>query len=266
MARGFGVLGFWGFGAGWTIIGGPATEVIAGSAGVFELDSSGNIWQYDGTPYQWTEIGGPGAEFAEGDGHLYGLGPSSNYIAEYNGTPNSWTIVGGPATWMWAGLDGLIAMAPYGTTQDVWRYNNTPNNWTDISVEGSFFAVGSGAIYRASGDYHTVSMWTGGTTWTPILTTTSDVEQIFANTAGVYIKTDDNVIGEQYFQYQGTPGDWSNIGTGPWVPAPAAESRTGLYGDTFDDNGVTAVDLYSGSGTTWTVIGGPADPRLAAGD
>lgn len=59
--------------------------------------SSGDIWEYNGTPNSWTEIDGPGKEFAEGGGHLYGLGPNGAYVAEWNGTPGSWTVIGGPA-------------------------------------------------------------------------------------------------------------------------------------------------------------------------
>ena len=254
-----------GLSSGWTIIGGPATHIYAGSAGVFETDSSGNIWMYNGTPYSWTEIGGPGAEFAEGGGHLYGLGPDRSYVAEWNGTPNSWTIVGGPAILIWAGTDGLIAMAPYGTTEDVWRYNGTPNDWSDISTFGDDFAVGSNTIYKVSNDFTTVSQWNGGTSWTPILTGADDIQSLVGGDNGVYIQDDTEASGEEYFKYDGTPSAWTQIGDLS-SPIPDAESRTSLYGVTFDDSGPTGVDLYSGSGTSWTVIGGPADPALAAGD
>ena len=69
-----------GLSEGWTIIGGPASEIYAGSAGVFATNpSTGDIFEYNGTPGNWTEIGGPGAQFAEGGGHLYGLAPDSSY-------------------------------------------------------------------------------------------------------------------------------------------------------------------------------------------
>ena len=261
-----------GYSSGWIEIGGPATQIYAGSAGVFELDASGNIWVYNGTPFSWTEIGGPGDEFAEVGGHLYGLGPNDNYVAEWNGTPNSWTIIGGPAGWITAGTDGLVAGAPTGTTQDVWHYNGTPNNWTDISGPGEGFVVGENAIYRVNEDRDNVSVWTGGTTWTTILST--GIDDLLDPTGGdwgleVSFQTSDTQPW-QYLKYDGTPGAWSLIGGG--VPGPDATpivaSRTSLFGVTDDgtDGRVATVDIYSGSGTSWTVIGGPADPRLAAGD
>jgi hypothetical protein len=259
-----------GLSTGWIEIGGPATKIYAGSAGVFELDASGNIWMYNGTPFSWTEIGGPGDEFAEGGGHLYGLGPNDDYVAEWNGTPNSWTIIGGAAGWITAGTDGLLAGAPYGTTEDVWHYNGTPNNWTDISGPGYGFVVGQNAVFRVNEDRDTVSEWTGGTTWTTILTVgINDLLDPVGGDAGLYISYETSDAGPvQYLEYDGSPNNWSVIGGGPGaVPTPIVESRTSLFGVTDGSNGrVANVDVYSGSGTAWTVIGGPADPSLAAGD
>lgn len=260
-----------GYSTGWIEIGGPATQLYAGSAGVFELDSSGNIWMYNGTPFSWTEIGGPGSEFAEGGGHLYGLGPNDNYVAEWNGTPNSWTIIGGPASSIAAGADGLVATAPYGTTEDAWHYNGTPNNWTDISGPAGEFAVGVNTIYRLDENDSTISQWNGGTTWTPIYTVAAGgiILEMFAGGAGVFIGDEPNDAGPTtYRKYNGTPNSWSVIGGGRgFVPSPIVESSTSLFGVTDDSNfRVASVDIYSGSGTSWTVIGGPAAPNLAAGD
>jgi hypothetical protein len=267
-----------GLSSGWTVIGGPAKQVYAGSAGVFELDASGNIWMYNGTPYSWTEVGGPGAEFAEGAGHLYGLGPNDAYVAEWNGTPNSWTIIGGPAKHIYAGPDGLVATAPDGSTGDVWKYSGTPNDWTDIGGPGDDFAVGVGAVYRvgipsAPGitGVTTVSVWTGGTTWTPIFTSGPDdtVDDLLAGYAGVYLRWVSDSGGGN-LEYNGTPDSWTKISDVGWgSPFPDAESRTSLYAIVTDTTLVTnidAVDIYNGTGTSWTVIGGPADIPLAAGD
>jgi hypothetical protein len=256
---------------GWIEIGGPAGHIYAGSAGVFETDSSGNIWVYNGTPFSWTQIGGPGEEFAEGGGHLYGLGPTGGYVAEWNGTPNSWTIIGGPAGSISAGTDGLVATAPYGTTEDGWYYDGTPNSWTDISGPEAEFAIGADTIYRLDENRDTISEWTGGSDWTPILSVgINDLLDLIGGDDGVYVSYETSDAGpEQYLEYDGTPNAWSVIGGGAGlVPVPIVESRTGLYGVTSasDFGPIASVDLYSGSGTTWTVIGGPADPSLAAGD
>jgi hypothetical protein len=266
-------------GAGWTIIGGPASAVYAGSAGVFATSpSTGDIWMYNGTPGSWTEIGGPGAQFAEGGGHLYGLGPNSTYVAEWNGPGSGWTVIGGAAGEIEAGPYGLVATAP-GAGGDIWRYNGTPGNWTEIggppssSAPGSL-AVGADGVYRvnptdAAGNT-VVDKWAGGTTWSPILTVGSgtEVSNLVVGDDGEYLwKSTPTAKG--FFAYNGSPNNWTQITT---IDADNAglfasvESATSLYGVTLDHNiASTNVEIYSGSGSSWTVIGGPADPALAAG-
>jgi hypothetical protein len=251
---------------GWTEIGGAATHVYAGSAGVFATDpSSGDIWEYSGTPGSWTVIGGPGAEFAEGGGHLYGIGPNNAYVAEWNGTPGSWTVIGGSAANIYAGTDGLIATAQSSNSSgDVWRYNGTAGSWTDIGGHGWDFAVGNGVIYRADDDFDTVSEWTGGTTWTAILNTgNAEILNLVGGDQGVYVY-DYSTAGNQVFAYDGSPNNWSLISLDGALPEVVSE--TSLYGVVEGVNGPASVDQYTGSATNWTVIGGPADPNLAAGD
>lgn len=271
-----------GLSQGWTIIGGPASEVFAGSAGVFATNpSTGDIYEYNGTPGSWTEIGGPGAQFAEGGGHLYGLAPDRSYVAEW--TPGQgWGIIGGPAADIYAGPYGLVDTAPFGSNGDIRHYNGTPNSWTDIGGPEGFstlndVAVGSGGVYRINpantAGVTVVDEWSGGTAWTPILTvgSTHHLGELLAGYDGVYL-SDVTTTSEAYLKYNGTPNNWSQIsdidyyGNGLY---PMAESRTNLYGATIDEqNGgqaSTDVEIYSGSGSSWTVIGGPANPNLAAG-
>lgn len=253
-----------GLSTGWIEIGGPAGHVYAGSAGVFDTDASGDIWEYDGTPFSWTEIGGPGKEFAEGGGHLYGLGPNGAYVAEWSGTASGgWTIIGGAAADIYAGDDGLIATAPSSNSSgDVWHYDDTTGDWADIGGHGWDFAVGDGAVYRADDDFTSVSEWTGGTSWTPILTTGTDILNLVGGDQGVYVYNY-GTAGNQVFEYDGSPDHWSLISSGDG-PVPEAESRSSLYGVVYGPTGPSSVEQYSGSGTGWTVIGGPADPNLAA--
>jgi hypothetical protein len=271
-----------GLSQGWIEIGGPASEIYAGSAGVFATNpSTGDIFEYNGTPWSWTEIGGPGAQFAEGGRHLYGLAPDSSYVAEWNGPGLGWTVIGGPAANIYAGPDGLVDTAPYGTNGDVRRYNGTPNSWTDIGgPEGpgtKDIAVGAGAVYRVNpanaAGVTVVDEWTGGSTWTPILTAGSGhfVADLIAGVDGVYLE-DITSTTDGFFKYGGTPNSWSLISERDYYGdglTPKAESVTNLYGFTLDQlNGgpaSTDVEVYTGTGTSWTVIGGPADD-LAAGD
>ena len=247
--------------SGWTIIGGSATRIYAGSAGVFETDASGNIWVYNGTPYSWTEIGGPGAEFVEGGGHLYGIGPDYNYVAEWMGLSTGWEIIGGPAQDIYAGPDGMIALSP---SLDAYLYEGTPGSWTEIGGQATDYAVGN-AIYRVDLAGDDVEQWTGGTTWEQIFHDYDEVQSISAGGAGLYA-TDETAADQ--LKYNGTPYSWTKIaGSGLGDPLPAAISLTSLYGVTINaSGGASSVVLYSGSGTTWTTIGGPADMYLAAGD
>ena len=270
-----------GYSQGWTVIGGPASSVYAGSAGVFAVNpSSGDIFRYNGTPGSWTEVGGPGAQFAEGGGHLYGLGPGDSYVAEWNGVGQGWTIIGGPAAQIYAGPYGLVDTAP--SSGDIMHYNGTPGSWTDIGGPEGFaslqdVAVGSGGVYRVnpttSAGVTVVDEWSGGTTWNPILTVGSNQHPsgLIAGYDGVYLN-DVTSTSDSYLKYNGTPNNWSPIssiddyGNGLYA---RAESETALYGATINDDGgdspSTDVEIYSGTGSTWTVIGGPADPYLAAG-
>jgi len=273
-----------GLSQGWTVIGGPASEIYAGSAGVFATNpSTGDIYKYNGTPGSWTEIGGPGAQFAEGGGHLYGLAPDDSYVAEWNGpAQGGWTIIGGPAADIYAGPYGLVDTEPAGSSGDIRRYNGTPNSWTDIGGPEGFaslndIAVGSGAVYRInpanSAGVTVVDEWTGGTTWTPILTVGSSQHpgSLIAGYDGVYLD-DVTTTSDAYLKYNGTPNNWSQISSIDYYGDglyPMVESTTSLYGATLDnadgDSASTDVEIYSGSGSSWTDIGGPANPNLAAG-
>ena len=271
-----------GLSQGWTVIGGPASEIFAGSAGVFATNpTSGDIFEYNGTPGSWTVVGGPGAQFAEGGGHLYGLAPDDSYVAEWNGPGEGWTVIGGPAQNIYAGAYGLVATAP--SSGDILHYNGTPDSWTNIGGPQGFatlndIAVGSGAVYRINpanaAGVTVVDEWTGGTTWTPILTVGADdhLSSLVAGDDGVYLDEITDTT-DEYLKYSGTPNSWSPIseidyyGNGLY---PMVESETSLYGVTLDpqtnDAASTDVEIYSGSGSSWTVIGGPANPDLAAGD
>jgi hypothetical protein len=238
-------------GAGWTIIGGPASEVYAGSAGVFATNpSTGDISEYNGTPGSWTEIGGPGAEFVEGGGHLYGLGPNNAYVAEWNGTAGGgWTIIGGPAYQIAAGPAGLVEINPDITETLV--YDGTPGDWTQIGG-ASLGIYSANAIYSV--EPAGLQQWTGGTSWQQILDSASSAFYVqVAGPAGLFIEADNTD-----YKYNGTPFSWTQIGAFPLLVGAA--SQTSVYGFTAGDTDTAAADVevYSGIGTTWTVIGGPA--------
>jgi hypothetical protein len=266
-----------GLSQGWIVIGGPASNLYVGSAGVFAIDpTSGDIEQYNGTPGSWTVIGGPGESFAEGNGHLYGLGPNGAYVAEWMGLSQGWTVIGGPTDAIYAGTAGLVETKTYTVTtgtlttydQTISRYNGTPGSWSYIGWSGNGsqqLAVGY-TIYKIDGGGRSVSEWAGGTTWGTILDNAGYLNSLVGGDAGLTVNEDAGGI----FLYQGSLDHWLKVSDFPYPQVgtqnPVAVSRTGIYGVGYTYGvGVTSVDLYSGSGSTWTTIGGPAD-IVAAGD
>ena len=240
-------------GAGWTIIGGPASAVYAGTAGVFATDpTTGDISEYNGTPGSWTTIGGPGAEFAEGAGHLYGIGPNDAYVAEWNGpATGGWTIIGGPASQIAAGDAGLVEINTDITETLI--YSGTPGDWTQIGPGAMGVHSGEGIyIDEPAG----LDQWTGGTTWESILDSggfSSYYTVQASGSEGLFIQA-----GGTDYRYNGTPYQWTQIGALPVVVT--AVSQTAVYGISVGTSNTSAanVEVYSGTGTNWTVIGGPA--------
>jgi hypothetical protein len=87
----------------WTVIGGPATNIYAGGAGLFARNpNDGSVNEYLGTPGSWAKVGGPGSTYAVGSSSLYGLASDKSAVSVWDGG-TSWTAVGGPASEIAAG-------------------------------------------------------------------------------------------------------------------------------------------------------------------
>ncbi|MDH6580626.1 hypothetical protein [Kitasatospora sp. MAP5-34] len=159
------VMEWTGVGQSWIQIGGPASFIVGGTAGLIAAaPDTGNVMLFTGNG--WTQIGGPGAQFAEDDqGNIYGLTPDKSAVMEWNGN-QSWTPIGGPADSIVAGPAGLLATAP--GTGNVMLF--TGNGWTQIGGPGAQFAEDSnGDIYGLTPDKSAVMEWTGvGQSWTQI--------------------------------------------------------------------------------------------------
>lgn len=145
----------------WKKIGGPAGDIFGGDAGIFATNpTSGDVWQYNGTPMNWTKIGGPGKMFAVGKKNVYGLSPDGSGVWQYSGVPMKWTKIGGPAGSIYTGGNKLYATNP--KTGDIWQYNGTPMKWTKIGGPGKMFAVSnSGALFGLSPDGSGVWQYSG---------------------------------------------------------------------------------------------------------
>jgi hypothetical protein len=250
---------YMGYSQGWVVIGGPASNLYVGSAGVFATDpTTGDICQWNGTTGSagWTVIGGPGQTFVQSQGHLYGLGPGGSYVAEYNGTPGSWTIVYGQTTELAGGGDGLVVVDSDG--QGVSLYNGTPGSWTQIGGwqfgAGTQFAVGGANIW-ALDPFGNIDQWSGsGQSWS--LIGENDDSGIFANGDHLYATL---YNGGAVQQYTGTPGYWTLIGSTGYQ---FAVSRTTLY--RLAPN-LSSVALYT-NGVGWSTIGGPGAAIAADSD
>lgn len=256
-----GGLALYNYGEGtWTVVGTTPEWFYMGGPGLFAVDpATGDINRYNGTPGQWTTVGGPGSEFAIGGSHLYGLGPSENYVAEWNGTGESWTVIGGPASGIAAGGAGLVASTP--SRSAVYRYNGTPGSWTQIggsTIGADSLYVNDEGIYAVSNNPTdaVIERWTGtGQNWTVIGSVGFSNwlwvggDEVYANSA---------VTGDTE-QYDGTPGDWTDIGQ------PNGEiyavSQTTLYALAPDSSYVSQYE----PGVGWAKIGGPAESLAAGG-
>ncbi|WP_328549188.1 phospholipase A2 [Streptomyces platensis] len=75
----------------WEKIGGPASDLYAGGAGLFATrPDTGALYKYDGTPEAWSEIGNAGTDFAVTDHHVYGLTPDRIAVFEWEGKGTEW--------------------------------------------------------------------------------------------------------------------------------------------------------------------------------
>jgi GH25 family lysozyme M1 (1,4-beta-N-acetylmuramidase) len=147
----------------WTVIGGVATRIYAGGAGLFATNpNDGGISRYNGTPGSWTVIGGPGDSYAVSGDRLYGLSTDKAHVSVWNGTPGSWTVIGGVATRIYAGGAGLYATNP--NDGSISRYNGTPGSWTVIGGPGNSYAIGATKVYGLAYGKSAVSVWTGAGT------------------------------------------------------------------------------------------------------
>ena len=107
----------------WIQIGGPAAAIYAGGNELFATNpDSGDIYRYNGSPFDWTKVGGPGLTFAvNGLGELFGISPDGGGVFYWTGTPEQWTQIGGPAGNIFSGRsEGVCATNP--DSRDVWCY------------------------------------------------------------------------------------------------------------------------------------------------
>lgn len=239
-------------GSTWTQIGGAATSIYAGDAGLFAVNPGNNdLYQYSGTPNQWTQVGGPGSTWVQSNGHLYGLTTAKDGVYEWSGSGTTWTQIGGPATAIYAGDAGLFEINS--ADNSVYQYSGTPNQWSKISGPAAAVAVTSSSVYELSTDKSAVLQWDGGTTWTQI---GNGAAALYSGGLGLYATSPTN---GNLMRYSGVSGTWTLAG-GPG--AVFSVGANNLYALTPTQN---AIMHWTGQGTIWQKIGGSA-AQIAAGN
>jgi hypothetical protein len=244
---GAGVWQYSGNGQGWQQLGGPAGVIYAGGSSLYATDpNTGNIYRYNGTPGSWSQIGGPGYTFALAGDTLYGLAPDRSMVMQFTGS--GWIQVGGPAGQVYAGGAGLFATDP--NTGDIYRYSGAPMSWGRIGGPGGVIAVAGNTLYATSPNRDRVMQWTGsGANWTQI---GGPAANLYGTNMGLFAIDPNNGNINRF-----TGSGWINVG-GPGYQFAATDHA--LYGLSPDQDKAMQ---WSGSGTGWFQIGGPADAIVA---
>jgi hypothetical protein len=161
----------WDGGTSWNQIGGPASNIYAGSASVAggslvaTNPSTGELWAWTAEPNQWELIGPPGEAFGVGYNTVYSIAPPDRYVWAYDGSGTSWTRIGGPAANIYVGNYGLVATNP--STGNLYLYGGTPNYWEQIGGPGAEFAVDDQTVYGLTPNREAVYAYDGsGMSWT----------------------------------------------------------------------------------------------------
>lgn len=230
-------------GSSWTTIGGAASALYAGTAGVFAANPAGTaIFKYSGVANQWTQVGGAGAEFAVSGDSLYALTPNHGAVMRYNGSGTSWTQVGGAAQNIYAAASGVFATSP--GNKAIYKYS-TSGHWAQVGGAGSQFATSGSKLFGLGPNGSYVAEWTGsGTSWTII---GGSAGKLYAGGLGLFAT---NAADTAIYSYTGDSNLWHQVGGGG---ADFAVSQTKLYGQSVAGG---AVYEYSGTPESWTNIGG----------
>jgi hypothetical protein len=159
--------------------------------------------------------------------------------------------------------DNIFAVytTPQGTGGDIYGYTGTPLSWVKVGGPGKKFVWGDSWLYGLSPDNKSVFRWTKmGQTWNKI----GEYVDIYGGAGGLL--GIESQSGDVYLYSQGTkswtkiggPGKMFTVGThmGEFKPAY-------VYGLSPDSKSVWQ---WTGIGTTWNQIGGPASAIYAGGD
>ncbi|UQW99325.1 peptidoglycan DD-metalloendopeptidase family protein [Streptomyces sp. RerS4] len=238
-----GVFQWSGSGTTWHKVGGAAGTLYAGGAGLFATNpANGDLFKMNG-PNNWVKVGGPAKVFAvTGDG-LFGLAPDGSAVFQWSGSGTTWHKVGGAAGTLYAGGAGLFATNP--ANGDLYKMNG-PNNWIKVGGPAKVFAVTGNGLFGLAPDGSAVFQWSGsGTTWHKV---GGAAGTLYGGGAGLFAT---NPANGDLHKMNG-PNNWIKVGGAGHQFAVAGDALYGLSPNS------DAVFKWSGNGTIWHKVGGPA--------
>lgn len=149
-----------GAGSAWTPVGGPASAIYGGLAGLLATNPSNTGVYFLGQDMTWQRIGGGGAQFAETwvsvdtGPAIVGLTPNHSGVFLWSGKGTSWTQIGGAAQAIYVDANGtsderyLYATSP--GDKAVYGYENIPGEWVQVGGAGAQFANCWGMLFGLS--------------------------------------------------------------------------------------------------------------------
>jgi hypothetical protein len=130
----------------WEWIGAQAKTLITGGEQLYMVNNTtGDIFQYNGSPGSWTRIGGPAHSFVAHLRSLYALSMDKGGIYEYLGKPDKWARIHGAAKAICAGGASLFFTDP--GTGDIYEYHPKSTKNIKYDIEGPQKVGGPGHMF-----------------------------------------------------------------------------------------------------------------------
>ncbi|MFE9373066.1 hypothetical protein ACFYM2_25295 [Streptomyces sp. NPDC006711] len=238
----------WG-GTGWERIGGPASELYAGPAGVFATDpTTGDLRGYSGIPGRWSTISDRATGFAISGRDLYRLARDRSAVHRWDRTRGAWTRVGGPAGRLYGGGAGLFATDP--VDGRIFAYGGKGEAWSYAGAAGADFVVTDQHLYGLNPERSAVFRWSGEAgVWSAV---GGPALALYASASELYAS---NEADSGLWRYRA--GAWTRVGD--------AGTSFGARGERLYRLDKDHSAVWEGNGAAWVRIGGPVRALAVAG-